>query len=429
MSEYTHGSIVPLIGGEPLGLQSAMGGKNPEWVVSYSPFLKNDSHYINYLKEKRDWDGDYVLLDQDEQYRAKPVDIVSAVCPCAGLSSLSVTSSEDSSMNDWMYVSTEYVLEKVRPRVFFGENAPRLFTKKGEKVAKRLHEIGLKNGYSLTLYSTSSRTHGLSQKRPRTFYFFTKGTESTPYFKTFHRDLIHPVEEILSKKRGLLVNEPDDPMLELINKSNPYDNPWLKYALYKTESSNLMDLYNKIERTENLIVFSERLSDRNLNEVADWFDSHSTDVIPEKYGIRARAMQAKLNENKGYWAHGISVPKQIIPALIGVQPSGIINPFSETFLTLRDALDIMTMPEDFSLSFDSSNESPVKYTNHICQNVPHDVARDIGEAIIEYLKGEDGEIDGRNRHEPNTSFLRQKNEQKSLSSSTESLQDFFLFSK
>ena len=406
-SEYTHASIVPLIGGEPLGLQASLGDKNPEYVLSYSPFTKNDSHYINYLRTKKNWGGDYILLDENEHHKASYVDIVSAVCPCAGLSSLSVSSSEYSPTNDWMYLSAEYVLEHIKPRVFFGENAPRLFTKKGEAVANRLHEIGLKNGYSLPLYSTSSKEHGLAQKRPRTFYFFTKDSSKAPYFKTYNKPLIYPVEEVLQKTRSK-----DDPMNVLINRDDPYDSPWLKYVLHMTNNKTLLDLHNYIDNTVNLINYSEKLCEKNLNLVAEWFDQQGPEVVPSKFADRARAMQAKLDDNKGYWSHGVTVPKNLIPALIGAQPASLMNPFKDSFLTLRDALEIMTMPDDFSLHFDPETENPVKYTNHICQNVPHNVARDMGEAIIEYLNAEDnGSYD---HYENGVSLLRQKNQASDL---------------
>ena len=46
----TYGSIVPLIGGESLGIQESLKGQQPEWVLSYKDFEANDAHYINYLQ-------------------------------------------------------------------------------------------------------------------------------------------------------------------------------------------------------------------------------------------------------------------------------------------------------------------------------------------------------------------------------------------
>jgi hypothetical protein len=46
----TYGSIVPLIGGENLGIMESMGGQLPEWMLSYSDFSENDEHLVQYLR-------------------------------------------------------------------------------------------------------------------------------------------------------------------------------------------------------------------------------------------------------------------------------------------------------------------------------------------------------------------------------------------
>ena len=42
----TYGSIVPLIGGESLGIQESLNGQQPEWVLSYKDFEANDERGI-----------------------------------------------------------------------------------------------------------------------------------------------------------------------------------------------------------------------------------------------------------------------------------------------------------------------------------------------------------------------------------------------
>lgn len=376
MNDITYGSIVPLIGGENLGIMKSLEGQLPEWVLSYTDFAKNDAHFINHLKEK-DWKGEYVFLNEEgnEGYKAKTVDVVNTVCPCAGLSSLSVSSSADSAVNEWMYTTSEYVLSEIKPKVFWGENAPRLYTKAGEKVANRLYEIGKQHGYSLNLYYTESRLHGLAQKRPRTFYFFTKGTDSAPLFRYIRRPLEN-IEDILKADIS-----PDDPMNRLINSDNPMDNPWVAYCVHKSGSKTLAEYYEKIEKTTNCIVSSDNISD-NLNEVADWMEQQGFD---QKFADRARAMQEKVDGGKGYWAHGVTMPKGEIPSLIGAMPHSLINPFKEQFLTLRDALRIMKMPDDFNMIGDNP-QSPGN-ANAICQNVPVTTAADMMDFVVEYLKG------------------------------------------
>jgi site-specific DNA-cytosine methylase len=375
--KLTYASIVPLIGGETLGVMQALDGQLPEYVLSYAPFGDNDSHFIKYLREKKDWKGDYAVIDtpEYENYKPKQVDVVNSVCPCAGLSSLSVSSSADSPVNEWLYTTAEYVLANVKPKVFWGENAPRLFSSVGKKVADKLFEIGQKYGYSLNLYYTESRLHGLCQKRPRTFYFFTK-SDTAPIFKTWRRDLT-PVEDLLKKKT--LVR---DKMNVLINKNDPADNAWVAYAVHKTGAGDVKGLYEKFESTTNLIVAADKRLGATLLEVADWMDEQGRADFSH-IAKRARAMQGKLDDDKGYWAHGVTLAKGIIPSLIGAMPGSLINPFTGTFLTLRDCLRIMGMPDDFDLAHDN----PVSKTNHICQNVPVGTAADMMAGIVDYLDG------------------------------------------
>ena len=376
MKEYTYASIVPLIGGETLGVMQAMNGQLPEYLLSYSPFANNDSHFINYLRNQKSWEGEYVHLDVMENYVPQQVDVVNSVCPCAGLSSLSTTSSADSAVNDWMYKTANYVLETVKPKVFWGENAPRLFSSAGKKVADRLYAIGEKNGYSLNLYYTESHLHGLCQKRPRTFYFFTK-SETAPILKSWRRPMI-PVEEIFKKK-----TLKSDPMNIPITKSDPIDNAWVAYAVHKTGAKNVQGLYEKFDSSTNLIVASDRRLGEDLNAVAEWMDAQGREDF-SKIATRARAMQKKLDDNKGYWGHGVTMLKGLIPSLIGAMPHCSINPLTGKYLTIRDCLRIMGMPDDFNLVGDS----PLSKVNHICQNVPVGTAADMMTGILEYLNGE-----------------------------------------
>lgn len=387
-----YASVIPLIGGENFGIMEALNGQLPEYVLSYSPFKNNDEHYINYIREKRGWKGDYVFLDEDPDYIAAKVDVVNTVCPCAGLSSFSTTSSVDSATNDWMYRTAEYVLGTIQPKVFWGENAPRLYGNTGKKVADRLHEIGKAHGYSLNLYFTESRLHGLSQKRPRTFYFFTKG-DTAPIFPWFRKDE-ECVEDILKMPKRA-----DDAMNIVTNDANPTVNPWVAYNMAMTGSKTIRELSEHFEKTTNLIVHADGGFGKTLPEVADWMDENGFGHTAN----RARAMQAKVNDGKGYWAHGVTMPKgNLIPAFIGAIPFWLINPFTEKYVTIRDGLRLMKMPEDFDLVGDK----PLSKVNHICQNVPVTTARDMMLNVLEYLDGKVANGD--------CSYIKQSNKNKTV---------------
>ena len=165
-----YASIVPLIGGETIAMEKVFK-KRPEYIISYEDFQANDTHLVEYYKRE----VPYYLLGNDRSYDLPSVDVINTVCPCAGLSSLNTSASSDAAANDWMLTSANYVLGTLKPKVFWGENAPRLASKMGEPVVENLRTIGREFGYAFSLYKTKSIIHGLGQVRDRSFYFFWKG--------------------------------------------------------------------------------------------------------------------------------------------------------------------------------------------------------------------------------------------------------------
>ena len=129
-----YASIVPLIGGETIAMENVFG-KRPDYMLTFDGFQANETHLINYYNNE----VPYLNLSEGEKHPHQ-VDVVNTVCPCAGLSSLSPSASSNNEANDWMYKSAEYVLEQIQPKVFWGENAPRLASKMGEPVVKKLRK-------------------------------------------------------------------------------------------------------------------------------------------------------------------------------------------------------------------------------------------------------------------------------------------------
>jgi site-specific DNA-cytosine methylase len=170
-------------------------------------------------------------------------------------------------------------------------------------------------------------------------------------------------------------------MDKLINAEDPRENPWVAYCMHRAGAKTLKEYHDKIDKSTNCIVSSDQ-GKESLLEVADWMDANG---FPSRFGERARAMQGKLNDGKGYWAHGVTMPKGEIPSLIGAMPHSLINPYKDRFLTLRDCLRIMKMPENFEMVGDNP-QSPGN-ANAICQNVPVTTAADMMANVIEYLEG------------------------------------------
>merc|ERR1719232_947251 len=86
--------------------------------------------------------------------------------------------------------SAEFVLENIRPKVLWGENAPGLFMSLGEAMVPRLRSLGASFGYSFSMVKTNTQLHGLPQQRMRTFYFFWRSA-TVPMLNYISKDAPH----------------------------------------------------------------------------------------------------------------------------------------------------------------------------------------------------------------------------------------------
>ena len=365
----THASIVPLIGGETIGSQQAFGTE-PLHFMSYDGFQANDSHILNYYDNRIN----YYLLDQGE---APPVneraDVVSSVCPCAGLSMMSHGYGDHNPNNQWMGKTAEYILGEYKPKVFWGENAPAFAGKIGTNVRAQLREIGKKNGYTMSVYRTRSLLHGAPQVRERSFYFFWKDTQ-TPLLGYFNRPH-KPIEEVIREVTSNFQMEP-------ISNKTPSDNPYYKFVLEEIhggrthkEHSELVD--NQFTKS-GLCVFTyiER-NGYNFKQVSEWMAKHGYDNEAEK----SMRKYEKLKSGGNIMKRGVTIPKDYIDAFVGHYPKMLTHPDEDRFITYREAMTIMGLPQDFELL------NPKQSSNHICQNVPVQTAKDMAGEVKKYIEG------------------------------------------
>ena len=375
-SEYTHASIVPLIGGLPIGIEQALDGKLPEVVMSYEPFVANDSHYINYLKQKG-WNGEYINLSENPNYKPKKqIDIIGSTCPCAGLSTLSTTASADSAVNDWMETTTRYVLEELKPRVLWGENAPGFYTNIGRKIRAKLRKIGEDNGYKMSVYKTKSLYHGLPQLRARAFYFFWKDID-IPIFEYFKRDYTPIDEYIREAGKSNFQTEPINPKL-------PSEEPYFKYILE--------EIHDNITPQEFLKIYAEKLGDakpepamhyitkvmgHTFYDLRDYFEK----IGDEREYQRCLRKIAKLEAGGGIMIRGTYFPINYNGAFVSAAPLNTIHPDEDRYISYREAMSLMGLPADFELL------NAKRSVNHICQNVPVTTARDMATEVIAALDG------------------------------------------
>ena len=381
-----YASIVPLIGGETLAMENAFD-KKPEYILSYEPFANNDQHIVEHYKRSVPY---IVLSGANDNRNFGSVDVVNTVCPCAGLSSLSPSASSNNSANDWMFITSEYVLGTVAPRVFWGENAPRLASKMGEPVVKRLRKIADKHGYTFSIYKTKSILHGLSQVRDRTFYFFWKG-DTVPIFDYFERKH-ERIEDLI---RSVKYDE-SDPMSQLTNKKKPTENPFYQYVLQEMEGGITHQQFaEKIEKTTNPLDYIEAAG-ITYDKVAIWMRENGF----EREAQKCDRMYVKLKSGGNIMRKNTEIPKDFIGAFVGHMPTSIAHPDHDRYLTIREAMAIMKLPEDFILQGGIGN------LNHICQNVPVTTATDMANQIKKYLDGHLDTIE--------TNFLVQDNKTKTL---------------
>ena len=360
-----YASIVPLIGGETIAMQKVFD-KKPEYILSYEPFKANDNHLVEYYQRK----VPYHLLGDNGMDNLPSVDVINTVCPCAGLSSLSTTASTDSAANDWMPTTARYVLGTLQPRVFWGENAPRLASAMGQPIVENLRKIGKEFGYTFSIFKTKSILHGLSQVRDRTFYFFWK-SDKVPIFEYVRRKHEKIEDTIRSVKR-----DPQDPMSILVSQSVPSKDPYYRYVLEELENNKThSEFQDKIKKSVDVKHYIENFV--TYDKVASWMESNGFD----KQANRCKSMFEKLKSGGNVMRRGVSIPKDYIGAFVGSYPTSLTHPDEDRFLTIRECLSIMKLPDDFQL------QGGVKNLNHICQNVPVNTAMDMAENVKSFLDG------------------------------------------
>jgi site-specific DNA-cytosine methylase len=352
-----------LIGGETIA-QSEVFGSDPAYILSYEAFSANDAHAVNYFPVP------YILLDKGG-YHPYYAEVVNTVCPCAGLSSLSPSANSEASANDWMTTTAEYVLGQMGPKVFWGENAPRLASKMGMPVVEKLRTVGKKYGYTFSIYKTKSILHGLSQVRDRTFYFFWKD-DKIPVFRNYNRKH-QTIEDTI---RSVSFNA-SDKMSEITNKNTPSQDPYYRYILEVIEGGITHKQFsNKIKKTSEVLTYIEE-SGHDYKQVGAWMQANGYDREVPKCERRYEKLKSGMNIMR----KGTTIPKDYIGAFVGHLPTQLTHPDEDRYLTIRECMEIMKLPSDFELL------GGLKNLNHICQNVPVTTAKDMAENIKLYLEG------------------------------------------
>lgn len=406
MKYAKYATIVPLIGGMTIGNKMATG-TDPECLISYDAFDKNDSYCKHYFSSvpyliiddktntwKKPTKGKPNLNSELQRLEVENLDFVSTVCPCAGLSLMtpwkqSVSLNEDNAtQNDWMYKTANFVLEHLKPKVFFGENAPGLYTNLGKNVLNNLREIAQDYGYTFSIFKTSTLFHGIPQKRERTFYFFWKGNK-TPVFNYYNRSRKNLSEYLKDIPKDALYQ------YELPSTSYDYNNPFLGFFKFKY-GNNWREESKKVSSLSNAFVKSDEL----LQEALVWIKENKKDYseyIINKFENFVHKIVRKKQIKKNWWDLTPRFVSEYVTSLIArYLQVGIVHPTEERFLNLRECMYLMGFPHDFELLEVNSSLNKI-----ITQNVPTNTARDVTLEVIKFLNGELKLLD--------TNFVKQNN--------------------
>lgn len=381
MNDITWAPNIPLIGGLPIGAERAFG-KPPEMVYSYDGFWANDQHYMNWLNNTRGLDTKYTVIDENVVY--KPLDVMTGTPPCAALSQLNTGKTEEAkgvncAKNEWMYKVFEDAIDIFKVKAVLVENAPSLFTNKGREVANNLFDICKERGYSLSLYKTSTKYHGIPQARDRTFAIGWR-SETAPIMNWYKRPR-KSFQEYLSEVEDNFLQQ------DLVINQKLDDEPYYQFIKSRTNE----DPREVIIRSGNITAFNYINKAGLLDEANKWMHAtgHERGIKVSDHAIK------KFSDGKGIWDSSTHVFNECMNAVIGRNLADTIHPKFDRSLTIREALHMMGFPHDFELV------GGLAKMNHIAQNVPVPTSRDIHAEIAKFIRGELALSD--------TNYLRQDN--------------------
>lgn len=361
MENVKYAGIVPLIGGMMFGAEKATG-KKPEYILSYPAFKANDSMLLDYWK-----DVPYYEIEPESNtvdHKLREVDFVSALCPCAGLSQLNNGKNRgaNATQNDWMYKTAEFVLEGMRPKVFWGENAPGLYGPTGEPVAEKLRNIGEKNGYSMSLLKTTTMLHGIPQNRVRSFYFFWK-SPTAPILNWYAKER-PTLEKYLSEIDHMV--SPEDKLEKALELQQDPLYIWLKQefgdwrAFMREKKGSMMDVM---------------INSGKPDEYIEWVKEHH----PEHEKKATHALFKRRN-GMGFWDSSPFLPTDYTGAFTGARMNAI-HPTEDRVLTRRELMHFMGLPDDMVVPTQD-------HMGRVFQNVPSSTAADWTREVVKFINGE-----------------------------------------
>jgi site-specific DNA-cytosine methylase len=391
MSKYTHGHVIPLVGGSVLGATRALN-RNPEWIASWgSTFGANDQYCLKYFDKVP-----YYELDEG-QYPTQHVDIVTCLPPCAGLSMGNTTSGDkvnnprgcSAPSNMHMLNGSEFAMSKIKPKAMIVENAPALYSKMGEEFAERINNLAQRHGYTMSLVKTTSLNHGIPQERTRSFFFLWQGSK-VPVLKPIKKPYT-PFHQFL--KKGDFA-----PSESVSNKPIPSSDPLWQFIESKYTGSTKQDILAHVASKRMVSVW-------NVIYDSGWLEEACRVVRDERINRWLNYTLEKKRAGKNIMDGSMKLAWVRTQALMWKSLPMLMHPYEDRWLTVAEGLALMGFPPDYATKV----HIPTKHSNVICQNVPCTTAADWVGEIIEALEGNREWIDPETKQDGSYKILRQNN--------------------
>ena len=388
---YTHGHVIPLVGGSVLGATRALG-KPPEWIASWgSVFGANDQYCLKYFSETP-----YFELDEG-QYPSQYVDIVTCLPPCAGLSLANTTSggkvnnprgcSAPSNMH--MLNGSEFAMTKIKPKAMIVENAPALYSKMGEEFAERINDLAQRHGYTMSLVKTTSLNHGIPQERTRSFFFLWQGSKVP---------VLQPIKKPYMPFYQLLGSGKFAPSEPVSNKPAPSTDPLWQFIESKYRGSTKQDILRAVASKRMVSVW-------NVIYDSGWLEEACRVVKDERANRWLNFTLEKKNRGLNIMDGSMKLAWERTSALMWRTLPMLMHPYEDRWLTTAEGLALMGFPDDYAVKV----HIPTKSSNVICQNVPRTTAADWIEEMVQALDGNRAWVDPELKSDGTYKILRQSN--------------------
>ena len=365
----THASIVPLMGSATLAADEVFENDS-KYLLSYSDYEVNDSHLVHYYKQtNKDVPYTFVTGDTVPEY----VDVVTTQCYPGALASFSDDVYPGNHQNNEIEKVTTFVLNKIKPKVFWGEAAPSFSHTIGKRIRMKLAALATANGYSMSVFRSKATFHGSPQVRQRSFFIFWKEVRNVPILKFFETVCV-PVKDLIPSLKG-------DTQHHLVNSQDPIDNPYYHYLMDQIHPNTTHeDFIDSLLQSYDVIQYM-REQGVEYREMTLWFNSNGYESESIKIKEQYISTNKKLDSSGVLLPRSVFAPKQHINGFVKHLPRTMMHPVIRRHLTYRECMGFMGFPEDFEML------NPEKNLDHVCENIIGDVAKDILGEIKAYLEG------------------------------------------